>query len=94
MEEVGREHHGALVEVELGRWIAIPRRIAELTAGLPQDGLEAYRRRVDPHAAVLLREAGPPDGLDDETTVAPLVRIIDEFFASSAGDDALRRVGC
>ena len=93
MDEVGRDHRGAIVEVEPGRWIAVSRRISELTAGLPQEGLDAYRRRVDVQAAALLRDAGRGVGEDAGTASAPLERIVDELFASSFGDDALLRLG-
>lgn len=93
IDEVVREHRGTLVEAEPGRWISVPRRIAELTAELPPEGLNAWRRRVDLQAAELLLEANMTDGPGADVAAAPLERIVDEFFASSAGDDALRQLG-
>lgn len=87
IEEVQREHRRALVEAEPGRWISVPRRIAEITAGLPADGLALYRQRVDPQADALRREA---ESGDDP---APWQRLLDEFFVSSAGAEAAWRLG-
>lgn len=87
IEEVQREHRRALVEAEPGRWISVPRRIAEITSGLPADGLAIYRQRVDPQADALRRDA---ESSDDP---APWQRLLDEFFASSAGAEAAWRLG-
>jgi len=87
MDEVQREHRRALVEAEPGRWISVPRRISEITAALPREGLDAYRARVDSLADSWRREAEQGDD------PARWQRLVDDVFASSAGDEALWRLG-
>ena len=52
----------------------------------PVDGLEVYRQRVDPTAQQLFAAA------TESRNSANLQRLIDEYFCSSVGDDALLAV--
>jgi outer membrane protein assembly factor BamB len=56
-------------------------------ARFPKEGLDAYRRRVDGSAEKLYR-----DGLANRDE-GMLCRVVDEFFCSSWGDDALMALG-
>ncbi len=56
-------------------------------AGLPAEALAAYRRQVDPLAERLYRDGAT--GHDE----AMLERVVEEFYCSSWGDDALLALG-
>jgi outer membrane protein assembly factor BamB len=79
--------NGRVVGIDERRYVSLRTYCHMQIAGLPAEGLAAYRRAVDPLAEVLYRE-----GLAtrDEPT---LRRVVDEHFCSSWGDDALFALG-
>jgi outer membrane protein assembly factor BamB len=70
-----------------GRYVGLRDYCHMQVAGLPQPGLELYRRRVDPQARMWLEQGRA--GRD------PLLleRVVHFHFASSAGDEALLLLG-
>lgn len=83
LQTVIENESGELVEASPGRYTPLLDACHARIARLPSDALAQYRRRVDPIAQRLLeqgRSARQPQ---------PLRRLIDEYFCSSHGDDAL-----
>ena len=81
------ENHGERLVPLDSRFISL-RELAHMElARLPAEGLALYRGRVDPQA-----EQWYTDGVKDRDA-ALLARVVDEFFASTFGDDALLALG-
>ncbi len=76
-----------LVAVNAERYVSAPLFCQMQLARLPAAGLARYRQRVDALAESLYR-----DGLAQHRE-ASLQRVVDEFFGSSWGDDALLALG-
>lgn len=69
------------------RYVPLQQHVQRLFAALPPEALELYRRRVDPLAERMYQTAVA------NRDAAALQRLLDEFFASSVGDDALLAAG-
>ena len=76
-----------LGEAQAIRYVPLQQHVQRLFAALPPEALELYRRRVDPLAQRLYQAAVA------NRDAAALQRLIDEYFASSVGDDALLAAG-
>ncbi len=72
---------------QVTRYVPLRSHTQRLLAALPSEALELYRRRVDPLAERMYQAAVANRDL------AALQRLLDEYFASSAGDDALLVAG-
>ena len=84
---VGEAAGAKVIRVAPDRAISIRDYCSLQIASLPADGLALYRRQVDPIAEKALRQA-----LADRDERG-LRRIVDQWFASSHGDDALNTLG-
>jgi outer membrane protein assembly factor BamB len=85
--ELAADNSGRVVPLDKDRYIG-PRSYCNLQLSrLPAEGLAAYRRRVDALAQPLYN-----DGLANRDE-RQLRRVVDEFFCSSWGDDALLALG-
>lgn len=62
-------------------------KVETIIAGLPPEGLRAYRISADASATEILAQATSEDDLQ------PLHRVVKEYFLSSHGDDAAYRLG-
>jgi outer membrane protein assembly factor BamB len=85
--ELAADSSGRVVALDKDRYVSLRSYCNLQLSRLPAEGLAAYRRRVDALAQSLYR-----DGLanrDDRL----LHRVVDEFFCSSWGDDALMALG-
>ncbi len=69
------------------RYLPLRDHVQRVLAGLPPEALAIYRRRVDPLAERMYATALA------QRDRAQLARLIDEFFCSSWGDDALLAYG-
>jgi outer membrane protein assembly factor BamB len=87
LRELAAERSDGVVELGVGRYVSLRTACHFELAGLPAEGLAAYRRRVDPAAERWYR-----DGVSghDETL---LRAVVEEHFCSSWGDDALLALG-
>ncbi|MBW3540959.1 MAG: PQQ-binding-like beta-propeller repeat protein [Planctomycetes bacterium] len=83
LQEVAATQGDTLVELEPGRYVNAARYGQLLIAALPAEGLAAYRRQVDGAALRWLQEGRL------RRDPRPLVRVVEEAFASSHGDEAL-----
>jgi tetratricopeptide (TPR) repeat protein len=68
-------------------YFSLSRQIEELLAGLPAEGLSAYRIAADATAAGIIA-ARPENDLE------ALGKVVRFYFLSSQGDDAAMRIGC
>lgn len=87
---VMESHAGRVVLVEsqpYKRYVAVREYCHLQLAGMPAEALVAYRDRVDPQAEALYES-----GLKRRDP-QPLKRLLDEFYCSRWGDDALLRLG-
>ena len=87
LRQVMENHGGKVVAVDSRRYISIREYCHLQLAEMPAAALALYRDRVDPQA-----EKWYADGLarhDPE----PLVRVVEQMFCSSWGDDALMALG-
>lgn len=85
--ELAASKSDRLVKLDDARFINLQSYAQRQIALLPKEGLTAYRRRVDAVAEKLYRE-----GLANRDTTL-LERIVNEYFCSSWGDDALDALG-
>jgi hypothetical protein len=87
LRELAAERSDGVVELGDGRYVSLRRACHFELTRLPAEGLSAYRRRVDPVAEGLYREGR--SGRNERL----LRRVVDEFYCSSWGDDALLALG-
>jgi hypothetical protein len=87
LRELAAERSDGIVELGDGRYVSLRTACHLELARLPAEGLSAYRRRVDRLAERLYREGRA--GRDERL----LRRVVNEFFCSSWGDDALLALG-
>lgn len=87
LEQLASLHGEKIVPISAGRFVTLRTLCNYQLAGLPAAGRQLYRKRVDASARRWYE-----DGIArrDETL---LRRVVDEFFASSFGDNALWAVG-
>ncbi len=85
--ELGADKSDRVVSLDSNRYLSLRNYCHLQIARLPADGLAAYRRRVDASAEQTYRNglANHDEGL--------LRRVVDEWFCSSWGDDALLALG-
>ena len=85
--ELGADKSDRVVAIDGNRYLSLRNYCHLQIARLPAEGLAAYRRRVDASAEQLYRDglAKRDEGL--------LRRVVDEWFCSSWGDDALMALG-
>jgi outer membrane protein assembly factor BamB len=87
LQELAGDDTNRVVDLGDGRFVTLREYCHRKLAALPPEALTVYRRRVDPLAERLYREA--LTGCD----AALLARVVDESFCSSWGDDALLALG-
>jgi outer membrane protein assembly factor BamB len=85
--EIAADRSGRVVSIDNTRFVSLRTYCQFQLAGWPAEGLAAYRRRVDPQAEQSYRTGL---GNRDEQL---LRRVVDEWFCSSWGDDALLSLG-
>ncbi|HEY5315247.1 MAG TPA: tetratricopeptide repeat protein, partial [Pirellulales bacterium] len=79
--------HTRELRYELKHYLSLRELCQMLISELPADALKLYRDRVDPAARRLYDEAASSAG------EAALRRVVEQFFVSSYGDQALLRLG-
>ena len=87
LRQIAEQHGDKLVSISRGRYVNVQTYCNMLQARLPPAGLKIYRERVDPQARQWY-EAATRDRLEE-----PLLRIVQQAFASSFGDLALLQLG-
>lgn len=83
LRQIYTEDAQALLAVEPGRYLSVPRYGNLLMASLPAEGLKACRLRLDPQARRWFEQAVA------SRQEAPLQRIVKQAYVSSVTDDAL-----
>ncbi len=69
-------------------YFSLVRQVERILAGLPPEGLSAYRVIADAEAKEILAES------EDPNDVTALNKVVRQYFISSVGDDAAFRLGC
>jgi len=87
LRRVMQNFPGQLLKAEPGYYVEVRTYCHRLLAGLPDEGLQVYRRLVDP-----LAESWYRDGIQEHRP-EHLQRLVDELLLSSWGDDALLALG-
>lgn len=87
LRQVMEGHDGQLIQLTDDHWISVLEYAHLQIAGLPEEALEVYRRQVDPQARQWYQQ-----GIDQRDRDA-LMMVIDNFYCSSWGDDALYALG-
>ena len=85
-EQLDRNDQG-LFGIDGERYLPLTVYCHQRVGKLPPEGLEAYRRRVDPEADRLFEQARSTGD------VAPLMELIRRFFNATKGDDAMLLAG-
>jgi len=87
LRQVMESDTGRVIAASDRRYVSVREYCHMRIAALPEEALALYRSRVDAQAKRLL------DAAVAERDAASLRRVVDEFFASSSGDDALLALG-
>lgn len=87
LRQVAENHGGKVIGLTPRRFIAVRDYCHLILASLPREALELYRSRVDPQA-----ERWYQQGLR-ERDAEPLRAVVEQFFCSSWGDEALEALG-
>ncbi|MFK7766563.1 MAG: PQQ-binding-like beta-propeller repeat protein [Mariniblastus sp.] len=87
-QEVLKQSGDALFSADGSTYFSLGQQIEEILAGLPPEGLTAYRVTADAAAKEILAEAGDPND------VTALNKIVRQYFISSMGDEAAYSLGC
>lgn len=85
--QISQEYGNTLYPESPGRYLRVATYCQNLLAGFPPEAIQIYREKVDPRARRWLEEA------EAESSVGPLLQIVDQALMSSYGDDALYRLG-
>jgi outer membrane protein assembly factor BamB len=87
LRQVMETHGDRVIALGTGRYVSVREYCHAQIVAMPEPALELYRARVDPLAERWCREAV------DAQDARLLQRVVDQFFASSWGDDALLALG-
>lgn len=85
--QISAEYGDTLYPESPGRYLRVAEYCQNLLASFPSEAIQIYREKVDPRARRWLEEA------EAQSSVAPLLQIVDQTLMSSYGDDALYRLG-
>ena len=85
--QISQEYGDTLYPESPGRYLRVSEYCQNLLSGFPREAIQIYREKVDPRARRWLEEA------EAESSVGPLLQIVDQALMSSYGDEALYRLG-
>lgn len=87
LRQVMEQDTGRVIRASDRRYTSVREYCHMRIAALPAEALALYRGRVDAQASGLFKEA------TTERSAAKLRQLVDQYFASSVGDDALMALG-
>ncbi|QDV48643.1 outer membrane protein assembly factor BamB family protein [Gimesia fumaroli] len=85
--QISNEYGDSLYPESPGRYLRVSEYCQNLLAGFPREAIRVYREKTDPRAKRWWDQAVT------ESTVQPLLNIVEQALMSSYGDDALYRLG-
>ncbi|MCA9014649.1 MAG: hypothetical protein KDA77_04875, partial [Planctomycetaceae bacterium] len=85
--QISNEYGDSMYPESPGRYLRVSEYCQNLLTGFPREAIAIYRTKTDPRARRWLEQA------EAESTVQPLLNIVEQALMSSYGDDALYRLG-